>query len=312
MMAALALALAAAAPGASAHAAPSRGAPNQVASPPDSDIVSGIDVVAPARPKVPPSRAEVETYVESIGVMALSGQLATWSRTALVGGPTTPGGAAADSLAGQTVCPQIMGLPPAYAEFIVARIRKVGTALGAPVSRKPCDASANNLVVVFTPDAPAFIRKLADDKPRAFGFEYHGALVEDLAKPPGPIKAWYGVRTVATEPRFSRLLTAAQSAIFQVLIVVDTNKTDAVNMGQVSDYVTMIALAQIRPDKVPPLTPSILNLFNDVAAGRTPADGMTRMDAAYLQALYAVGPRQPGMMQNNQIAERVRAQLKGK
>jgi hypothetical protein len=45
--------------------------------------------------------------------------------------------------------------------------------------------------------------------------------------------------------------------------------------------------------------------FNDNAAGRAPADGMTRMDAAYLQALYAVGPRQPGELQNDQIANRV-------
>jgi hypothetical protein len=32
---------------------------------------------------------------------------------------------------------------------------------------------------------------------------------------------------------------------------------------------------------------------------------MTRMDAAYLQALYAVGPRQGGDRQNDQIASRV-------
>jgi hypothetical protein len=267
--------------------------------------VEGVDVVAPAPLKAPPSRPAVEAFVGAIGVTALTGQLATWSPTALPIGASSPLGAAADSLAGQTICPQIMGLPAAYADFIVARLRKVGTALGAPVSMKDCPSLQNNLVIVFPADAPGFIRDLARDKPQAFGLPSHGALVQDLERPPEPIRAWYGVQTVVTESRASRLSLTHRSIIFQVLIVVDRDRTDDLNMGQMSDYLTLIALAQVRPDKIPPMAPSILNVFNDIAAGRAPAQGMTRMDAAYLQALYAVGARQPGELQNDQIATRV-------
>jgi hypothetical protein len=273
--------------------------------------VSGIEVVAPARMRSP-SRSVVNTYVGALGFTAITGQLATWSRTSLPSGSTTPDAQAADALAGQTICPLVLGLPVANADFIVARIRQVGTALGAPMSTKPCPADANNVVIVFPDDAAAFIRDLADDKPQAFGFRYHGELVRDQLRPVGPIKAWYGVRTVVTEPRFSRLTLNHQSVIFQVLIVVDRDETDAINMGQLSDYLAMLSLAEVKPDKVPRGAPSILNMFNDIAAGRVPPEGMTRMDAAYLQALYAIGPREPGELQEAEISERILKALAGK
>ena len=131
-------------------------------------------------------------------------------------------------------------------------------------------------------------------------------------RPLEPIRAWYGVRTVVTEMKDSRLSLNHQSVIFQVLIVVDRDKTEAINMGQLSDYLAMISLADIQPEKVPRAAPSILNMFNDIAAHRTPPEGMTRMDAAYLQALYDIGPRQPGERQNEQIAERILTALAGK
>lgn len=274
--------------------------------------VSGIEVVAPARMKAKPSRPAVNTFVGSLGVTTLTGQLATWSRTALPGLSTTPDAQAADALAGQTICPIVLGLPAANADFILARIRQVGTALGAPMSKTACPRDANNVAIVFPDDAAAFVRDLASDKPQAFGFRYHGELVRDRLRPLEPIRAWYGVRTVVTEMKDSRLSLNHQSVIFQVLIVVDRDKTDAINMGQLSDYLAMISLADIQPEKVPRTAPSILNLFNDIAALRTPPEGMTRMDAAYLQALYDIGPRQPGERQNEQIAERILKALTGK
>jgi hypothetical protein len=291
-------------------------APSAASAPPDpaaapATTVSGIEVVAPARMKSP-SRAAVNTYVGSLGVTALTGQLATWSRTSLPSASTTADALAADAAAGQTICPLVLGLPAANADFIVARIRQVGTALGAPMSTKPCPAQANNVIIVFPDDAAAFVRDLADDKPQAFGFRYHAELVRDQHKPLGPIRAWYGVRTLVTEPRFSRISLNHQSVIFQVLIVVDRDKTEAINMGQLSDYLAMISLAEVKPEKIPPTAPSILNLFNDIAAGRAPREAMTRMDAAYLQALYAIGPRQPGEMQESQIAERILRSLAAK
>jgi hypothetical protein len=272
-------------------------------------VVEGVDVVAPAPLRSPPSHVQIENFVGQIGTLSPDGQLARWSGTGLLTGAATPEGQAAGFLAGETVCPQVLGLPQANADFIVARLRQVGKALGAPVSDRPCTALENNLVMVFPTDAAAFVQKLAEEKPQAFGFRWHGQLVQDLRRPPEPIRAWYGVQTVTTERTASRLATPRESVIFQVLIVVDRDKTDGLDMGQLSDYLSMISLADIRTEKVPPGASSILNVFRDVAAGRKPASGMTRLDAAYLQALYAVGPRQPGDHQNEEIANRVHALL---
>ena len=76
-------------------------------------------------------------------------------------------------------------------------------------------------------------------------------------------------------------------------------------MGQLSDYLAMPPWLRSNPTRFRRRRPPSSMCFNDNAAGRAPADGMTRMDAAYLQALYAVGPRQPGELQNDQIANRV-------
>ncbi len=281
------------------------------ANPAAATTVSGIDVVAPARMKNPPSRAAVEAYVGSIGGLSISGQLAIWARTSLPNASNLPGYQPTQSVAGTTICPRIIGLPQPYADFILARIRKVGLSLGAPVSPRDCPSSDNNLIIAFPDDADAFIRKLADDKPQAFGFRDHGGLVEDLKRPPRPIRAWYGVEVVVTGTHSSRLAPPDESAIYQALIVVDRAKTDALDMGQLSDYLAMIALAQIRPEAVPRDAPSILNIFNDIAAGRTPAPAMTRMDAAYLQSLYAIDPRQPGSRQNAEIVTRIHRRLTG-
>ena len=267
--------------------------------------VTGVDVGAPRSPGPPPPRPAVDAYVGSIAVMSLEGdQLAVWSRTAL---PVGPGGVPGP--AGETICPLFMGLPADYARFVAERLRKVGQALGAPVARKDCPKAANNVIIVFPEDAKAFIDTLAKDKPQAFGFRDHEALVLDLQKPVRPIHAWYGVKTVVDGGIGSRLTTPYRSYIYQVMIVVDRDRTDALDMGQLADYLAMVALAQVNPDAAPPAAHSILGVFNDVAAGRPPADGMTRMDAAYLQALYAIGPHQHGSMQESQITSRILAAL---
>jgi hypothetical protein len=90
-----------------------------------------------------------------------------------------------------------------------------------------------------------------------------------------------------------------------VLIIIDAKQTAGLDMGQLSDYIAMIGLAQIKTDSVPLDASTILNLFADTAAGRAPADGLTRLDLAYLKALYGVSPREVGALQKDQIANRI-------
>lgn len=275
------------------------------APPGEATVVSGLDVVAPHRPKAPPPRKSLDAFVGSVGVISPGAeQLAIWTRSlAAAAGPSQF--AAGPSAAGQTICPLVAGLAPEYARFIIGRLRVVGGALGAPIAQKDCGPSTTTLAIVFPDDAGTFIKTLARDKPQAFGFDSPGALAADLTQAVKPIRAWYGVETVVAGGGASRLTSRTRTAITQVLIIVDRSQTKDIDMGQLTDYIAMAAFAQINPDRVPPEAGSILNLFRDLAAGKPPQAGMTRLDAAYLQALYAISPRQPGWMQNQQIAARI-------
>ena len=273
--------------------------------------VAGVDVTARPRGPAPPMQA-VRAFVSSLSVMSTGEQLAIWSKSAL---PGSIGQAALGnvprSASGETICPAVFGLPDDYAAFIVARMRQVGVETGAPVSQKDCETSDVNVVIAFPTDAGDFIHELADKIPSAFGFAYRGKLMQDLKAPVKPIRAWYATQVIDVDPRASRLSPQYRSLIAHVLIIVDAKQTDALNMGQVSDYIAMTALAELKPDSVPADSPTILNAFSDTAAGRTPADGVTRLDIAYLKALYAINPRQVGVLQKDQIADRIRRDLAG-
>jgi hypothetical protein len=58
-----------------------------------------------------------------------------------------------------------------------------------------------------------------------------------------------------------------------------------VNLGQLSDHVAMVGLAEINMDKEIITAPSVLRLFS--GAGDSPADGMSLWDRALLKSLYA-------------------------
>lgn len=55
-------------------------------------------------------------------------------------------------------------------------------------------------------------------------------------------------------------------------------------LGQVTDYATLIGLAQIHEDADAGPAPTILHLFGN--SGGTLPDGLSRWDQAFLKALY--------------------------
>ncbi len=279
---------------------------------PPATTVAPVDVTARPRGPAPPMRA-VRAFVTSMSVMSTGEQLAVWGKAALPGsiGQSLIGNVPR-SASGQSICPAVFGMPAANADFIVERMRAVGALTGAPVSQRDCGASDVNVIIAFPADAGDFIHELADKIPDAFGFDFHGQLTRDLRRPVKPIRAWYATHVIDVDARASRLSPQYRSLIAHVLIIVDTRQTGSLNMGQLSDYIAMTALAELAPDSVPAESPTILNVFADLAAGRTPAEGLTRLDLAYLKALYAIDPRQIGVLQKDQIADRIRRDLAGR
>lgn len=71
--------------------------------------------------------------------------------------------------------------------------------------------------------------------------------------------------------------------IMRMITIVDIDALEGVNLAQLADYLTLIALAQIEPDADYSGFNTVLNLFNpDVAVS-----GLTDWDMVYLRALYS-------------------------
>jgi hypothetical protein len=81
----------------------------------------------------------------------------------------------------------------------------------------------------------------------------------------------------------SRLRYGAVLNLSSVIVVVDANRLEGLNFGQLADYIAMTGFAQVRLDADLGATPTILTLF------RTPTsrpDALTTWDAAFLASLY--------------------------
>jgi hypothetical protein len=83
----------------------------------------------------------------------------------------------------------------------------------------------------------------------------------------------------------TRLRVPDVQAFTHVIIVIDLKRAVNLNIGQLSDYVAMVGLAQIRLDKDTGwgTAPTILSLFRESDA---PPQGLSRWDRAFLESLY--------------------------
>jgi hypothetical protein len=76
-------------------------------------------------------------------------------------------------------------------------------------------------------------------------------------------------------------------------VIVDQRRTASASLGQLADYVAMLALSQPQSLGSCQALPSITDLFAD-CPGRPVPKGLTLADTAYLHALYAAGHQKPG------------------
>ena len=68
----------------------------------------------------------------------------------------------------------------------------------------------------------------------------------------------------------------------KVIVIVDADRLGGANLRQVSDYLSMVALAQVDPNGQTAGLDTVLNVFADPAG----VDGLTAWDRTYLRALY--------------------------
>jgi hypothetical protein len=262
------------------------------ATPTPTATVADITVTAPSRKRVP-------ALVETFGRPYSGDRLSRWR------GP---------------VCPYVTGFAPEQNSFIAGRIVQISKAAQDLAPLKTCDP---NIIVIVSVNDVALRRQIGqhpqtllspqsrwpvdklqldafikdDGLPAHVFYEStivsafdggttldEGNLSGSLADTSGALSA-FGAPQV-NEATASRLTANVDDALRRVFVVLDGKQLDGLTSGQIAAYVSMITLAEVRVEATPPDVHTIVNLFADRKAGRTPPEDLTFWDRAYLGALY--------------------------
>jgi len=274
-------------------------------------IVGGVTVTAKPAPPPPKNQSAYDralNFVTSHGRPSKIGQLARWV---------------------DPVCPVTIGLSPEQNRFVSYRVGQVADEAGLPPPRKRrCDA---NVEVAFTAEPQKLLDAVADKRNDYLGFHYASQRAA-LQKVTHPIQAWYLTATsgsISAGPgadtgggpggpeldvglgstpggcpnsHFSECL---KSQFVNVLIVVDGNRMDDFKIGQVADYVALLALSQAQVGAVCDSLPSILDIMGPRCGDRPVPDGLTKSDLVFLKGLYHADSSALLWLQRDQIADKM-------
>lgn len=207
----------------------------------------------------------------------------------------------------RAVCVGVANLDRQLAQAIVDRVSSVASDVGLETGEPGCEA---NILIVATDDGAAMATAMVEARYGAFrnphiaGTSHSNRRLERFRSSDSPVKWWHvtlpliadtGVIAVrvpgasadsaAVARTVSSLLrTPIRYDMLRAFIVVDLSQIEGMSVDQLSDYIAMVALAQIDPDADTSGHDTILNLF--LADADPP--GMTSWDRSYLHALYSV------------------------
>jgi len=268
-------------------------APPSEAPPPASQTTTVEGVVVTAAPK-----ETISEFVRSIAEETRSGRIARWNKK---------------------ICPATLGLQTRYAQYLNDRLGLIARDVGIRVSEPGCRP---DILIIVTADVPTLlgelerehsevfaVRRWSDERTSSGGSQSF----EDFMQTPRPVRWWHVSeevpadgqpwmpgRQVRVQP--SRVRSSMRDDFNHVIIIVDAQKAQGVSYQALSDYVAMVALAQLNPNTSTVAVPTVLNLFNDRDAGKTPVDGVTDWDRAYLKSLYGIRADTPdGRRQRGRI-----------
>ena len=201
------------------------------------------------------------------------------------------------------VCPTVIGVAPAQRDAIVARMRRVAAAAGAPVAGARCHP---NVVLAVAADKRAFIELLAHKYPEMLG-ELSSREAQQLAQSPGPAAAWQlagpllnadgveipdpktgEVAANQTVAAGSRITAASRPHVAAAMVVVERAALVGLTITQLADYATVRALSRADPAALGgSAAPTILTVLEAAPGSETPVT-LTSWDMDFLKALYVV------------------------
>jgi len=223
----------------------------------------------------------------------------------------------------QPVCPHVYGLNPVAAWFVEHRIREVATMVGAPVDRT--DPCLPNIGIILTVQPQASLESIAARRP----FLVQGGNQKLTVK--YPVQAWYatfkidydGFKTIdipwdVAEPwrdgppqvaaNDSRLHTGQVAQFGAATVLVDTKVATGMTLGELSDYLAFMTLAQASQYGACLPTETISNLLTPGCGADDTPHKLSHADIALLTALYEV-PDNPELLQKQRIVGAMRRSL---
>jgi hypothetical protein len=227
------------------------------------------------------------------------------------------------------VCPLVAGVTKPVGESILYRFSATARDAHVPLGSETCKP---NLFIIFAKYPAQLLKLWWRRSPRLFNTEYGIAPAKKFIEKDRPVRVWYNVGASAddnasvissllaasTTPGFEMLdLPAAQAPsslgsrltylpsglreIGSAVIVIDPARLGEINIGQLTDYVTMLGLMELNQDADFDEAPTILRLFAASHAS-VPAE-KTNWDQALLASLYATA--HGSRMQMSQIQSSV-------
>ena len=273
------------------------------------------------------SREVLEKFVGSLATPArYTGKMARW---------------------GGSICPVTVGVPTAFVTFINNRLKEIAVQAGAPVNSST--SCRPNIAIVFTPRPQALADDIHKRQPALLGYHDNSKQTEKLAIVSHPIQAWYMTATrdvqgglqidnakpdvllnrmefpcpppmcsdgkiILYPPRVVtttglRLGDGLRSEFYNIVIVADRDKLLNYEMGELSDYIAMLALTQLASQDACLELPSIANLLVADCAAKSGA--LTPTDFAFLRGLYKMGPDMALGVQKDQVSYQMERELNG-
>lgn len=197
------------------------------------------------------------------------------------------------------ICPLVAGLPRDQGEFFLERLSRIAMEAGAPLAPEKCKG---NLFLIMTSVPEDLLRAWTRRDTAMFSGE-GASRIRNFINNARAVRVWYNATFVAadgsplaeftqlgegilnnTHARGFRLAYDEVPDIDSVLVIVDTRRAHGISFNQLSGYVSMVGLAEVKPDVRLGDNPSVLSLFS--IARTAPETGLSAWDQALLHSLY--------------------------
>lgn len=203
----------------------------------------------------------LRNFVNSVTQVGPTDQLAHWDRE---------------------ICPRILGLDKTQTEYVFQRMSQVAREVRVKTSKRGCPTM---LTIVMTRDTSTIARVIADDFP-SDNIQVRNWL-RKFVEAPGPARWISLVNECGTGCGLpnTRLSKATRPKLQAMIILVDSTRLERVTIGQLADYLSLVALTN-PPVDAPQDRRSILGLFSGKdgeAAGE-----LTNVDLSLLISLYGI------------------------